>query len=46
MSMCVRVSLHKPKYGSSCYCAHHEGIWKSVVVAPLIINLNTTWRWV
>lgn len=29
----------------SCSCACHDGIWGSVHIAPLILNVSTRWGW-
>jgi len=28
---------------ANCLCAHHESLWGSGGIAPLILNLGTRW---
>ena len=40
--LCVGWSTLKWSWPYACY----EGVWGKTVIAPLILNLNTRWRWV
>jgi len=35
--------LHRQR--ESCSCLHHEGIWGSWGISPLILYLGTRWSW-
>jgi hypothetical protein len=39
------VKVRKIMFLGACTCVFYDGIWRNRGVAPLILNLDTRWRW-